>query len=88
MNDLLDPTQELQVDPDASGEAISRQHGRAVDHHSIQGTLGDSRQHGAAQSPRSDQTDLMFPARIQAMSECVLGWPDAYGTNWPRPRKR
>jgi acyl-CoA hydrolase len=73
MKNLLEPTGESDVNPDASGEPISLQYG-----HIELGIPGTPRASLEALAAHADQTGMMLPARVQAMSECMSGWPEAY----------
>jgi 4-hydroxybutyrate CoA-transferase len=67
MNELLDHTGEFHVDKDPSEEALFHQSGYPP--HSVPKIPG-----GLGQT----LPDMAFPARIQAMSGSMAGWPEAY----------
>ncbi len=73
MENLLDSTIQSEANRDASGEAIPLQHGRRQ--LGMARTLEAPRHAPAAQG---ELADMMFPARVQAMSESLAGWPDEY----------
>ena len=67
MNRLLDYMGELQVNKDASGEPMPPQGSNQT--HGVHGISDDLERAIPA---------IAFPARVQAMSECMAGWPEAY----------